>query len=82
MQRWLSPAMPHRRMAETTKLSVEKALEKLRGGDDPKSKNEHMLTSPDQDMLTITHSCADAMHDLAHDLVVGRGGQPENFAGG
>jgi TolA-binding protein len=29
-------------MAETTKLSVEKALEKLRGGDDPKSKNEQL----------------------------------------
>jgi hypothetical protein len=27
-------------MAETTKLSVEKALEKLRGADAPKSKNE------------------------------------------
>jgi hypothetical protein len=26
-------------MAETTKLSVEKALEKLRGSDTPKSKN-------------------------------------------
>jgi nitroimidazol reductase NimA-like FMN-containing flavoprotein (pyridoxamine 5'-phosphate oxidase superfamily) len=26
-------------MAETTKLSVEKALEKLRGGDEPKSKS-------------------------------------------
>jgi hypothetical protein len=26
-------------MAETTKLSVEKALEKLRGSDPPKSKN-------------------------------------------
>jgi hypothetical protein len=26
-------------MAETTKLSVEKALEKLRGGDELKSKN-------------------------------------------
>jgi hypothetical protein len=26
-------------MAETTKLSVEKALEKLRGSDEPKSKN-------------------------------------------
>ena len=26
-------------MAETTKLSVEKALEKLRGGDPPKSKS-------------------------------------------
>jgi hypothetical protein len=26
-------------MAETTKLSVEKALEKLRGSDRPKSKN-------------------------------------------
>jgi uncharacterized small protein (DUF1192 family) len=26
-------------MAETTKLSVEKALEKLRGSDSPKSKN-------------------------------------------
>ena len=29
-------------MAETTKLSVEKALEKLRGGDDPKSKSERL----------------------------------------
>jgi hypothetical protein len=26
-------------MAETTKLSVEKALEKLRGSDSPKTKN-------------------------------------------
>jgi uncharacterized small protein (DUF1192 family) len=29
-------------MAETTKLSVEKALEKLRGGDSSKSKNEQL----------------------------------------
>lgn len=29
-------------MAETTKLSVEKALEKLRGGDAPKSKNARL----------------------------------------
>jgi len=29
-------------MAETTKLSVEKALEKLRGSDPPKSKNARL----------------------------------------
>ena len=29
-------------MAETTKLSVEKALEKLRGSDEPKSKNAQL----------------------------------------
>ncbi len=29
-------------MAETSKLSVEKALEKLRGGDPPKSKNARL----------------------------------------
>jgi hypothetical protein len=29
-------------MAETTKLSVEKALEKLRGRDPPKSKNAQL----------------------------------------
>jgi hypothetical protein len=29
-------------MAETTKLSVEKALEKLRRGDSPKSKNARL----------------------------------------
>jgi hypothetical protein len=29
-------------MAETTKLSVEKALEKLRDNDRPKSKNERL----------------------------------------
>jgi hypothetical protein len=29
-------------MADTTKLSVEKALEKLRGGDPPKSKNAQL----------------------------------------
>jgi hypothetical protein len=29
-------------MAETTKLSVEKALEKLRGGEPPKSKNARL----------------------------------------
>jgi uncharacterized small protein (DUF1192 family) len=29
-------------MAETTKLSVEKALEKLRGADAPKSKNTRL----------------------------------------
>jgi hypothetical protein len=29
-------------MAETTKLSVEKALEKLRGSDSPKSKNARL----------------------------------------
>ncbi|WP_165435358.1 hypothetical protein [Bradyrhizobium sp. Leo121] len=29
-------------MAETTKLSVEKALEKLRGTEPPKSKNERL----------------------------------------
>ena len=29
-------------MAETTKLSVEKALQKLRGSDSPKSKNARL----------------------------------------
>jgi hypothetical protein len=29
-------------MAETTKLSVEKALEKLRGSESPKTKNERL----------------------------------------
>jgi hypothetical protein len=29
-------------MAETTKLSVEKALEKLRGSEPPKTKNERL----------------------------------------
>jgi hypothetical protein len=30
-------------MADTTKLSVEKALEKLRGSDPPKSKNAQLM---------------------------------------
>jgi hypothetical protein len=34
-------------MAETTKLSVEKALEKLRGSDSPKSKNERFKENVD-----------------------------------
>jgi uncharacterized small protein (DUF1192 family) len=34
-------------MAETTKLSVEKALEKLRGSDSPKSKNERLKENID-----------------------------------
>jgi hypothetical protein len=34
-------------MAETTKLAAEKALEKLRSGDAPKSKNERFKESID-----------------------------------
>jgi hypothetical protein len=44
-------------MAETTKLSVEKALEKLRGSDPPKSKNarfDEKIDALDEEMKRMT----------------------------